>query len=88
MKVTDAGSKANPRMLGHHPLIRHLELSDQLRVPHGPCHPDAPPSPTSISLLLRLEAVHIGVVRRIRNLSIDFQKSTFAISGPVPARTA
>lgn len=32
--------------------------------------------------MIKLESVHIEEVRGIRNLDIDFQKSTFAISGP------
>lgn len=32
--------------------------------------------------MIKLEAAHIEEVRGIRNLDIDFQKSTFAISGP------
>jgi predicted ATP-binding protein involved in virulence len=32
--------------------------------------------------VIKLESAHIEEVRGIRNLDIDFRKSTFAISGP------
>ena len=32
--------------------------------------------------MIKLESAHIEEVRGIRKLDIDFQKATFAISGP------